>query len=375
MMGLSYGTRRLASADTGIHADHLQVEVTTRCNLRCIFCVGRHMDELDLSMDTFARAISLFDHLSHVELQGEGEPLLHPQFFTMARIIRERFPKCRLSFITNGTRFSGTAIEGILRGRFDSIFISLETTEDEKYRWIRKNSIHPVLEGVKKLIHAKKNRHREFPKIGFAVTVLKSTVLDLPGIASAYHQLQMDGGLMIQPLQTMDGYAQHYSWETRNQLLSAEMCRLLGSIVRTHHSVQQALSHVPPAFFRDLYAAGRRNNGCPWLTRGIYLDVKGNFLPCCFLKNQEKFSLGNINRIQTQVVNAMRERAHRAILNGNFPKACMKCRTLSRVAEHHKHLLLRRAIYGNQGDSRFGRARTSTDEHGLTRTRKIKHGR
>ncbi len=41
--------------------------------------------------------------LMHVELQGEGEPMLHPRFFEMAAMIRRMHPVAKISLITNGS--------------------------------------------------------------------------------------------------------------------------------------------------------------------------------------------------------------------------------------------------------------------------------
>ena len=90
----------------------LQIEPTTRCNYTCGFCVGRHLDQNDLSLDTFRHTLDLLPDLERLEIHGEGEPLMHPDFFEMARLARER--GIRLSTITNGSLFSAERIDRIL---------------------------------------------------------------------------------------------------------------------------------------------------------------------------------------------------------------------------------------------------------------------
>lgn len=76
----------------------LQVEPTSRCNFTCGFCVGRHLDQSDLDLETFREALAQLPDLERLEMHGEGEPLMHPHFFEMARLARAR--GIRLSTIT-----------------------------------------------------------------------------------------------------------------------------------------------------------------------------------------------------------------------------------------------------------------------------------
>lgn len=60
----------------------LQVEVTTRCNMRCAMCVksaeGCRIPEAHMPMELFTRIESVLPHCHGLVLNGIGEPLLHP---------------------------------------------------------------------------------------------------------------------------------------------------------------------------------------------------------------------------------------------------------------------------------------------------------
>ena len=78
------------------------LELTYRCNWRCVFCYNpRHHDQRGLPT---SRWLSLLDELRglgtfYVALTG-GEPLAHPEFLTIARGVRERAFALRI--LTNG---------------------------------------------------------------------------------------------------------------------------------------------------------------------------------------------------------------------------------------------------------------------------------
>src|SRR2546422_375122 len=89
----------------------LQIEPTTRCNFTCGFCAGRAMPQEDIGYEAFERTLASFPGVAHLELQGEGESLMHPRFFDMILLARKR--GARVSFISNGSYFSPEVIEKI----------------------------------------------------------------------------------------------------------------------------------------------------------------------------------------------------------------------------------------------------------------------
>ena len=83
-----------------------QIEVTTRCVLRCVMCprvaLAQQWREMDLPWETFHRIACAFPLAQHVHLQGWGEPLLHPRLFDMIALAKEA--GCRAGLTTNGMR-------------------------------------------------------------------------------------------------------------------------------------------------------------------------------------------------------------------------------------------------------------------------------
>ena len=105
--------------DCGLCADHEQhacltlVEITDRCNLTCPICyaesgpqAGRHrtLEEVAFMLDALVQAEGTPDV---VQISG-GEPTLHPQFFEILDLARER-PIQHLMVNTNGVRIANDA--------------------------------------------------------------------------------------------------------------------------------------------------------------------------------------------------------------------------------------------------------------------------
>src|SRR5437763_270295 len=68
----------------------LQIEPVGQCNLRCTMCPILFRQDgppngppAFMQWDTFTRIVDEFPNLEHLQLQGLGEPLMHPRFFDM----------------------------------------------------------------------------------------------------------------------------------------------------------------------------------------------------------------------------------------------------------------------------------------------------
>ena len=68
----------------------LCLETTTRCNLRCVHCISNTKNSLgtwdacDLGMGLFQKLMPILrEYRPSVQLNGDGETLLHPNFMQM----------------------------------------------------------------------------------------------------------------------------------------------------------------------------------------------------------------------------------------------------------------------------------------------------
>ncbi len=71
----------------------LQVEVVGQCNLRCQMCPIQfrqdgppHGPPAFMDFDLFERLLGQFPELERLQLQGLGEPMMHPRFFDMIEL-------------------------------------------------------------------------------------------------------------------------------------------------------------------------------------------------------------------------------------------------------------------------------------------------
>jgi acyl-CoA synthetase (AMP-forming)/AMP-acid ligase II/pyruvate-formate lyase-activating enzyme len=310
----------------------LQLEPTTRCNFTCGFCAGRHFDQSDLAWSTFEAALAAAPGLRHLELQGEGEPLLHPRFSEMASHATAR--GIRVSTITNGSLLTRKCVESLLACDIDAVLVSLESPDAEEFQRIRGGRFDKVAQGIRLLLDERRRAGRDRPRVGFAVTVLADTQHRLAEIAALYDELGLDGELAVQMLNPMAPYARHYDEATAARLLAPPAQALAWSRwgrLRARREPQPGGEH----FFAELMAgdAESRAAECPWLARGLYVDRHGVASACPYRKDPG-LALGRLEADGAPAILAARAALHDTLRSGKVPDGCGGCAIAERVARH-----------------------------------------
>lgn len=314
----------------------LQIEPTTRCNYTCGFCAGRHMEQRDLTLAELEALLDGVEELEHVELQGEGEPLLHPQYFAMIAAIRRRFPHVGVSMVTNGSMFTPENIAALLDNRISRIFVSLESAEDEKFQAIRGGKLSRVKRGIAAFLEERNRRGLSQPTLGFAVTVLRSTREALyDSIAPLYRELGLDGGINVQPLQRMPQYASLYDADMQAELMSPDEDREFGARLFASPDLGALIqeSQRNPGFYDRLYASTARRPVCPWLENGLYVGMDGVVVPCCYVKDSGRYGLGRVGD-DMAIIGQRRGELARKLAAGQVPAGCTGCRLAHGLAAH-----------------------------------------
>jgi len=118
------------------------IELTNRCNLRCIHCIHPQMTRKKGFMDfsLFKKIIdevSSYKNLSMVSLTGQGEPLLHPDFGEMIRYASKH---CKTEVLTNATLLNEEKAREILEAEPYAIGFSFDAPTKEIYEKIRRGA-------------------------------------------------------------------------------------------------------------------------------------------------------------------------------------------------------------------------------------------
>ncbi len=120
--------------------NHVQIELTNRCNFQCKFCeIKNHRvkDELPIEqvydiLDQLTTARLPGGKIFMVSLNGVGEPLLYPHLTEAVAYAKARFPF--VGFITNGYLLSPNLTDHLLACNIDYITVSINAVDAEVYK-------------------------------------------------------------------------------------------------------------------------------------------------------------------------------------------------------------------------------------------------
>lgn len=292
------------------------------------------MDQGDMPFEKYEALLRTFPGVRHIELQGEGEPMLHPKFFEMISLAREKGIK--VSFITNGSLLSPANTAKILDLGVSTIMVSMESSDAEQFRAIRGGSLSKVVAGIERLISARNARGSAQPTVGLSVTLLRGLEGGLPEVFALYKRLGLDGGIGLQLLQKMRSYVRHYDAGMLEQMYSEEEgAHLRGLLYRSRmlKEIDKEKSPIPD-FYEDLFEGWRpRQGACPWLERGASINKDGFVTGCCFIKDAGLFAFGRAGVDGLDIIAAGREKAGRQLKDGKTPKSCQGCGIAKSILE------------------------------------------
>jgi MoaA/NifB/PqqE/SkfB family radical SAM enzyme len=126
----------------------LNIEVTNRCNLRCVYCpVNRSLvrKKTELPFELFAELLDRTPSIRTLLPFQWGEPLLHPRIFEMLRLASGRGIRTYLT--TNGTRLDRSERAALLDSGLTRLTISVDG-DDELHLRTRGVELAPIRERV-----------------------------------------------------------------------------------------------------------------------------------------------------------------------------------------------------------------------------------
>ncbi|MCD6485522.1 MAG: SPASM domain-containing protein [Candidatus Odinarchaeota archaeon] len=179
------------------YPDIIQMEVTNNCNFNCIMCI-RHFWKArlgDMSYSLFEKvATEAFPHAKRVVMYGEGEPLVHPQFFDLAKLTRELLPQeGTIFFSTNGSLLTPRVGDKLVKKiGVDEIAVSVDSSDFVKLKKIRVGAKpSEIFEHIKHLGKIKKDAKRDF-KLGVETVIMKANLTDLPYLIEQVAEMNVD---------------------------------------------------------------------------------------------------------------------------------------------------------------------------------------
>ena len=154
------------------------IETTNRCNATCTFCPNNALQRDRQVMDDalfekIVRDCAEFT-LPAIEPFLQGEPFVDPRIFDRLELIRSVLPGTRLRLYSNGAALTPRKADRLRGFGVDHLYVSLNTTDPERYREVVGLSYERTLENLRYL-SAPKDGRRVAREITVRMTVTGET--------------------------------------------------------------------------------------------------------------------------------------------------------------------------------------------------------
>lgn len=262
--------------------DYLQLEPTSRCNMKCGNCTRDSLDSLgDLKMDDFLHIVKQFPFLAKVKLQGLGEPLLNDSVFEMAGYLKEKGITTYMA--TNATLITERIASCMIK-YIDQIEVSIDSPDRSVFQEIRgRDSFDDALRGLGLLKATGRDK-----EVAINFVVERRNVFQLPEMVKLANRLGID---YINVVILQDWLGDNTRYTKKKQEISDRRT----NIDDFNKSLKEAMKLADSLKVRCNFSlALKTRNQCFWFRRGIYVSWNGYVSPCCLRPNYAEFNFGNI---------------------------------------------------------------------------------
>ena len=308
---------------------HLQVEITSACNLRCTMCLVSYRPPVNklagaMPLELFRRLVGDLPDLRRITLQGLGEPLLSPFLHDMIRTAVERH--IRVGFNTNATLLNRRRAGELVASGVDWLHVSLDGASPETYEKVRGGArFATVVENLTGLVAAKRAAGSATPWIRVVFVAMRDNVAELPALVRLLVSIGVDE-LRVQNLSHSFSDTDPAGQYAGIRTFTAEQALWTGSSAfedATAAAAGTALRLRLPA----ASTAAPTDRGCDWPWEAVYVTSAGAVQPCCMVMGDDRAALGNLEEHSfPQIWNGPAYREfRRRLMSADPPEVCRGC--------------------------------------------------
>jgi radical SAM protein with 4Fe4S-binding SPASM domain len=175
---------------------YIQVEPTTKCNLRCNTCRRTNNVNCDMSIELFKSIISKFNSSElisrNLDLTGLGEPILHPKIANMVHYAKTN--GFHVSFTSNFTLINDKNAVKLIKAQLDDLYVSVDGATKKTFEEIRVGAdFDKVVENLKLFKKIKQKMGVAKPRLIFETTVSEANAHEIPKIVKLAESLGVYG--------------------------------------------------------------------------------------------------------------------------------------------------------------------------------------
>jgi radical SAM protein with 4Fe4S-binding SPASM domain len=279
--------------------EHLQLEVTSACNLRCTMCLVRYRPPVNklagaMRPELFRRLVDEVP-VKRLTLQGLGEPLLSPYLPEMIATAVGR--GIRVGFNSNATLLHRRRAQELVSSGVDWLHVSLDGARPEVFEAIRDGArFGTVVGNLAGLAEEKRRVGSTTPWIRVVFVAMRDNVAELPDLVRLLGRIGVDE-LRVQNLShsfadtdPAGGYEEIRAFTERQALWTgADLDLATAAFAEARRVAGDAGVRLRLPGLTD---AGGGN--CTWPWDAAYVTSAGIVQPCCMVMGDDRVALGDL---------------------------------------------------------------------------------
>ena len=253
-----------------------QIELTSRCPLRCRMCCREGHPALarkDMGLEDFKRLLPYMKEAEAVVLEGWGESLLHPNLVECIRLVKGT--GTRVGFVTGGKTLNRAYISELVRAETDFIGFSLAGATAATHDSIRINSSLPdLLEHIQIFQETKAREKSPYPRLHMVYLLLKDNIAEVPALIRLARDLRIEEVVLIHIALIST------SWQEEQRIFGLEQVEDYNNIIREAQRLAgdfRIRLRVPPLAPQEVAVCSENP------LRNLYISVDGEVSPCVYL--------------------------------------------------------------------------------------------
>lgn len=286
-----------------------------------------------IAYDLFRQIVEQLPECTELQLQGLGEPLLHPQFFDMVEYASSR--GITVSTNTNLTLLTLERARRIVSCGLSRLHVSIDGATAQTYEHIRiRANFRKVRRNLERLMSARHCAPASNLAVHVVFVVMRQNLEELEQVVNLAGEL----GIKAMEVQHLchdfgeETLPERYAPMRRfvmEQTLAGESALAkryfdAARVAALRYGMQLRLPNLEPR----IHAAdvpGRAR--CSWPWTGAYYSFKGDAMPCCMIATPDRGTFGNVTADSVEAVwNGSAAERFRSQLDSSTPPAvCQSC--------------------------------------------------